>query len=152
MKISGCCVLLFLSQGLGLLTAAPPAQGEGPQPELDLLRERVVQFWTLLKERRKADALEYVEPAGRNTFVYRREAKIVSVTLGDIQVGTDPTEAQVTVNMEIRALTATHPLSVSVTERWRFLQGTWVVQIQASNARELFRRKRSRDQKVPVPE
>jgi hypothetical protein len=155
MKLSGCCILLLLFQGFWLLPEAPAAQGEGAQPELDLLKERVTQFWTFIKDRNKADALEYVEPAGRNAFVYRREARILAFTLAEIQVGEDPLEAQVTVKIEIRTVTSTHSVTVPITERWLFRQGTWVVQIEGTKARELFSSPRAKvpveDQKVPVP-
>ena len=111
-------------------------------------------MWMLIKERKKADALEYVDPASRNAFVNRREAKIMSFRVGDIQVGDDPTQVQVTVMMEIRAFISNHPVTVPIKERWVYNQGTWFVQIDESNALDLFRRSRTtapvEDLKRPV--
>ena len=149
-----CCCLLLLSQGVWLSGVSLAAQEEEPQPDLNLLKERVTQLWTLIKERKKADALEYVDPAGKNTFVNRREARILAFTLGDIEVGDDLTKVQVTVKLEIRALTSTHSLVVPITERWVFHHDTWFVHMEDSKARELFRRSRTKvpveDQKRPV--
>ena len=116
--------------------------------------ERVTRLWMLIKERKKADALEYVDPASRNAFVNRREAKIMSFRVGDIQVGDDPTQVQVTVMMEIRAFISNHSVTVPIKERWVYNQGTWFVQIDESNALDLFRRSRTtapvEDLKRPV--
>ena len=153
MKVLCCCILL-LSQGIWLSAGPLPVQKGDLQPDLGLLKKRVTRLWTLIKERKKADALEYVEPATRNTFVNRREARILSFTVGDLQLDDDPTEVRVTVKVEIRVITSTHSVTVPITERWVFHQGTWLVQIEGSRARELFSRSRANtpvdNQKVPV--
>jgi hypothetical protein len=146
MKVLCCCILL-LSQGVWLSAASQQIGKGDTQPDIELLKERVTQLWTLIQERKKADALEYVAPAARNTFVYRREARILGFTVGDIQVGDDPTEVQVTITAQIRSIISTHPVAMPITERWVFRQGTWFVQIDESKALELFRRSRT---KVPV--
>jgi len=149
-----CCCILLLSQGVWVLGVALPEQTVESQPDLTLLEERVTRLWMLIKERKKADALEYVDPASRNAFVNRREAKIMSFRVGDIQVGDDPTQVQVTVMMEIRAFISNHPVTVPIKERWVYNQGTWFVQIDESNALDLFRRSRTtapvEDLKRPV--
>ena len=122
-----------------------PAQGEELQPDLNLLRERVTKVWTLILEKKKADALEYVEPASRNEFVYRREARILSFTIKDIEVGKDPKTAEVTVLVEVRP-SASASVTVTFKERWLFLQDNWFVHIAQSRTRELFSGK-----KAPVP-
>lgn len=149
-----CCCILLLSQGVWVLGVALPEQTVESQPDLTLLEERVTRLWMLIKERKKADALEYVDPASRNAFVNRREAKIMSFRVGDIQVGDDPMQVQVTVMMEIRAFISNHPVTVPIKERWVYNQGTWFVQIDESNALDLFRRSRTtapvEDLKRPV--
>jgi len=149
-----CCCILLLSQVVWGLGVALPKQTVESQPDLTLLEERVTRLWMLIKERKKADALEYVDPASRNAFVNRREAKIMSFRVGDIQVGDDPTQVQVTVMMEIRAFISNHPVTVPIKERWVYNQGTWFVQIDESNALDLFRRSRTtapvEDLKRPV--
>ena len=149
-----CCCILLLSQGVWVLGVALPEQTVESQPDLTLLEERVTRLWMLIKERKKADALEYVDPASRNAFVNRREARISSFRVGDIQVGDDPTQVQVTVMMEIRAFISNHSVTVPIKERWVYNQGTWFVQIDESNALDLFRRSRTtapvEDLKRPV--
>ena len=149
-----CCCILLLSQVVWGLGVALPKQTVESQPDLTLLEERVTRLWMLIKERKKADALEYVDPASRNAFVNRREAKIMSFRVGDIQVGDDPMQVQVTVMMEIRAFISNHPVTVPIKERWVYNQGTWFVQIDESNALDLFRRSRTtapvEDLKRPV--
>ena len=142
MKTLCCCILLF-SQCLGVLGESRPAQAADPQFDPTPLKERVTQLWMLIKERKKADALEYVDPASRNAFVYRREARIMSFTIEDIEVGEDPTQVQVTVKAEIRSFVSHHPVIVPITERWVNNQGTWFVQIKESRALDLFRRSRT---------
>ena len=134
---------MLLSQGVWVLGVALPEQTVESQPDLTLLEERVTRLWMLIKERKKADALEYVDPASRNAFVNRREARIMSFRVGDIQVGDDPTQVQVTVKVEIRSFVSTHPVTVPITERWVNNQGTWFVQIKESKALDLFRRSRT---------
>ena len=149
-----CCCLFLLSQGAWVAGGSLPALREDPQPDFDLLKERVILLWTFITERKKADALEYVDPAARNTFVNRREARILSFTVEDIQVGDDPTDVQVTVKAEIRSVVSTHSVFMPITERWVFRQGTWFVQIEESKALELFRGSRTKapaeDQKGPA--
>ena len=140
-----CCCILVLSHGLLGVWGFLPAQGEELQPDLNLLRERVTKVWTLILEKKKADALEYVEPASRNEFVYRREARVLSFTIKDIEVGEDPKTAEVTVLVEVRP-SASASVIVTFKERWLFLQDNWFVHIEQSRTRELFSGK-----KAPVP-
>ena len=149
-----CCCILLLSQGVWVLGVALPEQTVESQPDLTLLEERVTRLWMLIKERKKADALEYVDPASRNAFVNRREARIMSFRVGDIQVGDDPTQVQVTVTVEIMSFISKHPVTVPIKERWVYNQGTWFVQINESRTLDLFRRSRTtapvEDLKRPV--
>lgn len=46
----------------GARSAAPPS---APRPSLDTLKSRVNAFWGLLQARRKAEALQYVEPSAQ---------------------------------------------------------------------------------------
>ncbi len=144
-----CCCILLLSQGVLVLGVALPEQTVESQPDLTLLEERVTRLWMLITERKKADALEYVDPPSRNAFVNRREARILSFTVEDIEVGADPTQVQVTVRTEIRSNISSSSVTVPIQERWVYNQGAWLVQIHEPDARDLFRRSRT---KSPVVE
>ncbi|MDA2933639.1 hypothetical protein MYX82_04790 [Acidobacteria bacterium AH-259-D05] len=151
-----CCCILLLSQGAGLLgiSVLLPTQRESEEPDLNLLVERVTQFWSLLQKGRKAEALDYVDPATRNTFLKKREAKILAFTIRDIHPGDDPTEVQVMVEVELHPAISSHSVTVPITERYVFRQGTWFVHIAESKVRELFSPSKAKapadSQKEPV--
>ena len=135
-----CCFLLafFVSASLhGELS--PAAQGEEDlAPDLDLLVERAAQFWAFLQKGSKVEALEYVDPATRNTFLKREEIPLLSFQVSDIHLGEDSARVQVTVEAEVHDPRLVRPITVPITESYVFREGTWFVQIAGSKVRELF--------------
>ena len=59
-------------------------------PDLNLLRERVTEFWSLRRQGRRLEAMEYVNPAMRNNFLNQKEPPFSSFVLRSLSFLDDP--------------------------------------------------------------
>ncbi|MDA2930305.1 hypothetical protein MYX84_10205, partial [Acidobacteria bacterium AH-259-O06] len=108
------------------------------EPDLNLLRQRVMDFWALLQQGRRREALEYVDPPTHDTFLNRRELSFSSFVIRSIRVQDRPTVAVVTVVASARLPLFAHTLEFPVEEYWVFHDGNWYVHIEGSRFKELF--------------
>ncbi|MDA2923362.1 hypothetical protein MYX65_01690 [Acidobacteria bacterium AH-259-L09] len=118
-------------------------------PDLNLLRERVTAFWSLLQQGRRREALEYVEPASQDHFLNRRSLPFRSFEIRTIHFE-NPTAVLVTTDVTIQPPQFFRPIKWPVKERYLFQAGNWFVQVQESNARDLFRSKRGKRSRQPA--
>lgn len=135
------CVFLAAPQlGFGALQET----GQSP-PDLNLLRQRIHTFWNLLKEGRRREALEVVDPPTQDVFLGRRELPFTSFAIRSLHSEDEFKTAVVTVGAVVLPPTFVRTVEWPVEETWLFREGNWYLHAEGSRVKELFGAKSAED-------
>ncbi|MDA2937817.1 hypothetical protein MYX75_06095 [Acidobacteria bacterium AH-259-A15] len=106
-------------------------------------------FWSLLQQRRRREALEYVEPAGQDHFLNRRELPFASFEIRTIHFE-NPKTVVVTLDVTVQLPGFPRPIKWPVSESYVFKEGNWFAKVEKSSAKDLFRAKKERSRAARI--
>ncbi|NWG12706.1 MAG: hypothetical protein HXY20_04130 [Acidobacteria bacterium] len=122
---------IFSLTAMTLILALPRpschAQGKAPGPSLDRLVARVLNYWELLLQGKKLQAMSYVEETGRPDFVARQMPSFSEPRIVRLDPAAGGREVLVTVEVKRTIPPLRAPVNWPVTERWVFQKGEWFV-------------------------
>jgi hypothetical protein len=130
-KHPGAYLWLFavLCLGQTALAQVPGKESAAQKPSLDLLVERIDNFWNLILQRKRLQAAEYVDPSVREKFVEQSVSPFSDPTLKSLELSADRTEANVVVTIKRSSPIGSGIVNLPVTERWSFKSGNWYLQL-----------------------
>jgi len=103
-----------------------------PKPSLDTLFQRVNSYWSLLAQRKKGQALNFVASQSRDNFLARQDPSFSQPRVTASLSSKKPDEVVVTVTVK-RALPAIGILDWPVSEKWVFVSGNWYALVADSS-------------------
>lgn len=112
---------LTVTQGRLLAQSRPPAK-----PSLDILVRRANTYWSLLERGNKTQAIEYVAPSSRGSFIERRLPAFSAPHLVRVELSGKPEDVRVVVALK-RFVAGMGDVDWQVSERWIFSRGSWFV-------------------------
>ena len=110
------------------------------QPDLNLLRKRISEFWRLRMTFNRRQAVEYVEPESQDNFLNReplplKSFRILAIDLSD----EDPRVVTVTVGATVQPAGIPRSLEWKVRDQYIYRDDNWFVVIPKPRLMEFFR-------------
>ena len=126
--------------------AASAAERPARKPSLDALIARVSAYWELTANGKKTQALEYVQPQSRDTYLALQTPGFSDPRITNLELQPDPSEVMVTVKVRCVLPQTPAPFDWPVKQKWVLEGGKWLVVVPKS-ATAMFA---STDEKQPA--
>jgi len=124
-----------LSAGQGAQKPAPkgagsPSSQSSPKPSLDVLLSRVNTYWGLMGRGQKSQALQLVEPSGRDLFLARQTPTFTEPRVTALKLSSKPVRISVAVTVKRMIPEMAVAMDWLVPEDWVFRNGNWYLLVE----------------------